>query len=65
METKADYEAGGQRVAEDANYWQTTVHPAKSQAEIPSAGSFFGSLLGFGGSRAKRERDKEDKKRQR
>lgn len=22
------------RVAEEANYWQTTVHPAKSQAEI-------------------------------
>jgi hypothetical protein len=30
------------RFAEDANYWQTTVHPAKSQAEIIELLEAFG-----------------------
>ncbi len=31
------------RYAEDANYWQTTVHPAKSQAEIVEMLEDFGA----------------------
>jgi hypothetical protein len=34
MEQKATYKTDDRRLAEDANYWSTTVHPAKSQAEI-------------------------------
>jgi len=32
------------RCAEDFNYWQTTVHPAKSQAEIVELLEDFGAL---------------------
>lgn len=31
------------RHAEDANYWQTTVHPAKSQGEIIEMLEDFGA----------------------
>ena len=33
----------GPRFAEDANYWSTTVHPAKSQAEIVERLEDFGA----------------------
>jgi len=32
------------RFAEDGNYWQTTVHPAKSQAEIMELLEDFGTF---------------------